>query len=111
MIQWYVLLFGFLLATIDTIVFPLLKLNYLHIIKGYWPLIVSFFLYGSQALLFYKSFSYETMTVMNIFWNMASNIMVTLVGIFGLNEKISRRKILGIIIGFVSIYLLASDDR
>jgi drug/metabolite transporter (DMT)-like permease len=111
MFQWFVLLYGFLLAAIDSLVFPLLKLRYLNIIHGIWPIIISFFLYGGQALLFYKSLSYETMTVMNIFWNMASNILITTIGIFGLKEHLSLRKILAIVIGFVSMYLLLSDNE
>jgi drug/metabolite transporter (DMT)-like permease len=109
MFQWKIIQYGTLLALIDCIVFPILKLRYLNVLSGYSPLIFSFLLYGVQSLLFYKSLQFETMVVMNIFWNMASNILVTIIGIYGLHEKISKQKIFGIIFGFIALYLLSTD--
>jgi drug/metabolite transporter (DMT)-like permease len=107
--QWNVIQYGILLAFIDCIVFPILKLRHLQVLTGYTPLVFSFLLYGVQSLIFYKSLKFETMAVMNIFWNMASNILVTIIGIYGLKEKISKRKLYGILLGFVALYLLSTS--
>jgi drug/metabolite transporter (DMT)-like permease len=108
MIQWQIIQYGLLLTLIDCIVFPILKLRYLDILSGFSPLVFSFILYGAQTLLFYKSLQFETMAVMNIFWNMASTILVTVIGIYGLHEKISKRKMFGILFGFIALYLLST---
>jgi multidrug transporter EmrE-like cation transporter len=108
MINWNAVIFGFLLAAIDTVVFPTLKLRFINYLHGNWPLIISFFLYGIQALLFYYTLRFESMAVMNVIWNMASNLTVTIIGILALKEVVSMRKMVGIILSFVCLYLLSS---
>jgi drug/metabolite transporter (DMT)-like permease len=50
------------------------------------------------------------MTVMNILWDLSSDIIVTFIGIFILGEKIGFRKSIGIVLSFIAIYLFTFED-
>lgn len=102
------LLHGLALAIIDATVLPLLKLRFSHKVTGLWPLVVAFLAYGSQTLIFYNSLRYETMTVMNVLWDVMSDVIVTFIGLFILKEVVTTKKLIGIAFGFVSLYLLSS---
>jgi drug/metabolite transporter (DMT)-like permease len=108
MLQWIIILHGLVLALIDATVLPLLKLRFTHKVKGLWPLITAFIAYGSQTLIFFNSLRYETMTVMNVLWDVMSDVIVTIIGLFILKEVVTKKKIIGICFGFVSLYLLSS---
>lgn len=108
MFSWIMILHGAALAFIDATVLPLIKLRFTHKVTGLWPLIVAFLAYGSQTLIFFNSLRYETMTVMNVLWDVMSDIIVTFIGLFVLKEVVSAKKLLGIAFGFVSLYLLSS---
>ena len=108
MLNWIMLLHGFALAFIDATVLPLLKLRFTHKVTGLWPLITAFIAYGSQTLIFFNSLCYETMTVMNVLWDVLSDIIVTIIGLFILKEVVTMKKIIGICLGFISLYLLSS---
>jgi multidrug transporter EmrE-like cation transporter len=51
---------------------------------------------------------YSSLTVMNVLWDLLSDVFVSLFGIFVFKENISTRKLIGIAISFVSIYLMNS---
>ena len=99
---------GLILALIDATVLPLLKLRFTHKVTGLWPLVVAFLAYGSQTLIFFNSLRYETMTVMNVLWDVMSDIIVTLIGLFVLKEVVTMKKLAGIGFGVVALYLLSS---
>ena len=67
-------------------------------------------LYAIQPFSFLESLNFESMTVMNILWDLSSDIIVTFIGIFILGEKIGFRKALGISLSFVAIYLFTFED-
>ena len=105
----FIMLFhGLILALIDATVLPLLKLRFTHKVTGLWPLVVAFLAYGSQTLIFFNSLRYETMTVMNVLWDVMSDIIVTLIGLFVLKEVVTTKKLAGIGFGVVALYLLSS---
>ena len=108
MFSQIMLLHGLALAIIDATVLPLLKLRFSHKVTGLWPLVVAFLAYGSQTLIFYNSLRYETMTVMNVLWDVMSDVIVTFIGLFILKEVVTTKKLIGIAFGFVSLYLLSS---
>lgn len=64
-------------------------------------------IYSMQPLLFLKSLSFETMTVMNILWDITSDVVVTLIGLFYFKETLSNVKRLALFFAFVSIVLFS----
>jgi len=64
-----------------------------------------------QPFLFFSSLSFESMTVMNIMWDLLSDVLVTISGIYVFNEKISSTKFLGILLAMVSMLLLTHESK
>jgi multidrug transporter EmrE-like cation transporter len=94
------------MASIDAFIFSLLKAKYLGISKAFWIIPLSMLVYSTQPLMFYSSLSIESMTVMNILWNVMSNIIVSLIGIFLFGEVLSINQYVGIIFSLIGITLL-----
>jgi multidrug transporter EmrE-like cation transporter len=66
--------------------------------------------YSLQPLIFLKSLQYETMAVMNIMWDMMSDLYVALIGLFYFKEKITSVKMVGLSFAFIAIVLLSYDS-
>ena len=63
--------------------------------------------YSIQPLIFLHTLSQSTLTVMNLLWNVSSDVMVTLTGLYYFNEKINEVNKLGILLSFIAMFLLA----
>jgi len=109
MINYIPLAYASVMATIDALSFSALK----EISTKAWPmaafpLVILF--YAIQPVIFFKSLKFESMTVMNLMWDLMSDILVTFVGIFILGEKIGFRKAVGIVLSFIALYLFTFED-
>ena len=100
----YQLIMGIVLALLDTVSLPLLKTAYIQNNKVFLSLGIIIGIV--QKLIFYNSMKYTTLTVLNVLWDLLSDVFVTMYGIFIFKETISVRKLFGIALSFVSIYLL-----
>jgi multidrug transporter EmrE-like cation transporter len=49
---------------------------------------------------------FETLTVMNLLWDMTSDVLVTAVGLLYFEETLSPRKMLGVVLSFIAMCLL-----
>ena len=67
-------------------------------------------LYALEPLIFLKAMSYEGMVVTNLVWNLLSNIIVTLQGVFIFGESIKGLRWVGIAMSLVALTLLAYTD-
>jgi len=94
------------MACIDGLSLSLLKLKHTGIIKSAWVLPFTMLIYSTQPLIFYKALSLENMTVLNLLWDVISDIIVTFIGIFIFNETITIYQALGIVFCFIGITLL-----
>jgi EamA domain-containing membrane protein RarD len=75
----------------------------------YW-LIVPVILYGLQILIFYYGLHKTSMTILNITWNLISNILVTLIGIYYFGERINNLRIVAFVLAFFAIVLFGIDS-
>ena len=101
--------FAAFMACIDTVAFSFLKeISIKSISSAFFPFVV--LLYSFQPWIFLQSLKYESMTVMNIMWDLSSDILVTLFGLFVLGERIGFRKAVGIALSFVAMYLFTFED-
>jgi multidrug transporter EmrE-like cation transporter len=99
---------GLLMACIDVFVLSAMKLKSIGSLNG-WVLPVAVLVYSMQPLIFYKSLGTETMTVMNLFWDLSSDVLVTLVGLFVFKEYLTPRRMAGVILSLISLFLLAGE--
>lgn len=105
------ILFGLLMAAIDVGMLGIIKsvsVGWLRSIK--W-MIVPTIVYALQPWIFLKSLSFSSMVSMNLMWDIFSDILVTGAGLFYFKEKVSNKKMIGILFAFVAIYLMTADDE
>lgn len=101
--------FATLMATIDAFGLSLLKnISTKAVSFSFMP--IASLIYAIQPFIFLQSLNYESMTVMNILWDLTSDIIVTFVGLFVLGEEIGFRKAIGIVLSFIAIYLFTFED-
>lgn len=104
------LLVGLTLAFNDVISFGITKEVYLqNKLKSIYWLIIPVILYSLQVLIFYYGLGKTSMSVLNITWNLISNVIVTLVGIYYFKEHITNLKYVALLFAFASIGLFAVD--
>jgi len=97
------------MASVDVVAFSIIKkISEKAFLPGF--AIVSMLLYALQPILLLQALPYESVAVMNILWNLISSVVVALVGVFVLRENISTRKLMGIVIGIVAMFLFSFED-
>jgi drug/metabolite transporter (DMT)-like permease len=101
--------FGATMAILDTLMLSLLK--YMRVEKQslYW-ILLPMLIYSLQPVLFYMSLNYESLTVMNLLFDLISDILVTFVGLFIFQETIGPYKKAGVVLSFISIFLMSLND-
>jgi drug/metabolite transporter (DMT)-like permease len=102
--------FGGTMALIDVFILSSLKALNLGWIKWRGILIISMLVYSIQPLLFLESLNHSTLTIMNLLWDVMSDVLVTGVGLFYFSEKLSNLKKIGVFFSFISIILLTWKD-
>ncbi len=102
--------FGGTMAMIDGLILSALKAFHLGWIQWRGILIVSMLVYSCQPLLFLESLKHNSLTVMNLLWDVMSDVLVTAIGLFYFSEKLTRFKKAGVLLSIVSIFLLTWKD-
>jgi multidrug transporter EmrE-like cation transporter len=67
-------------------------------------------LYAFEPYIFLKALAHSNMVVTNLTWNLASNILVTLTGVFFFRESIRGLKWLAIALSLFSLAIFAYSD-
>jgi len=67
-------------------------------------------LYAFEPYVFLKAMAHSNMLTTNLIWNLASNILVTLLGVFFFKEKIKGLKWLAIGLSLFSLGIFAYSD-
>lgn len=106
--RWNTIGLGLGMAAIDVFVLSAMKLKSIGALNG-WVLPIAVLVYSMQPLIFYKSLGQETMTIMNLFWDLSSDVLVTLVGLFVFKEYLTPRRMAGVVLSLVSLFLLAGE--
>lgn len=103
--------FGFAatMASIDATMLTLIKYISTQKHQFGW-IILPMIVYSLQPVLFFLSLQYETLIVMNLLWDVISDVIITGIGLFVFKEKIGPYKKLGVIFSFISIILMSLND-
>jgi len=99
-------LYALFMASVDGLVMPLLKAKHLGMLKGIWMFPLSMLIYSIQPLIFYSALSLESMTVMNVLWDVMSDVIVTIIGFAVFGEILSTQQYIGIVVSLIGITLL-----
>jgi drug/metabolite transporter (DMT)-like permease len=109
-INWVPVGFGALMASIDVFTFSITKTisdNRSRFLK--W-MVLPTILYAIQPWIFLSSLQFESLIVMNLMWDLMSDVLVTATGLLYFKEKLGPYKTLGVILSFVSIVLMSLED-
>lgn len=98
------------MASIDALVMAGIKQYDMGVIPWRGIVPIAMLIYSFQPYLFLQALQYESMTVMNILWDIISDILVTVMGIFYFKEQISSMKQVGLAFAFVAIVLMSYDE-
>lgn len=102
--------FASILSSVDVLAFGLVKEVDLKELNPYF-VVIAMLLYAVQPLILWKALQYETLTIVNIMWNIISSIFIAIMGLGLLHERLSYRERIGCILGFLSIYLFAFTNE
>ncbi len=102
--------FGGSMALIDAFILSTLKAYNLGWIQWRGILIIAMLVYSFQPMIFLESLNHNSLTVMNLLWDVMSGVIVTAIGLFIFSEKLTRLKKIGVFFSFISIILLTWKD-
>lgn len=103
-------LYALYMASVDAIVMPLLKAKKLGMLTGNWMFPLASLVYATQPFIFYNSLSTDSMTVMNLLWDVMSDVLVAVIGVFVFGESLSPLQWLGMVLSILGITLLGCCD-
>jgi multidrug transporter EmrE-like cation transporter len=108
-INWNILGYGVGFGLMDALSLPVVK----AVSIGANPLwmILPTVLYASIPSLFLIALQHETLTIMNLVWDLTSDLVVTTIGLIGFGEKISPTKALGIVFSFCGLALMSYESH
>ena len=108
--EWTALAFGTVMASIDVVMLGIIKSVSLNQSKLLRWMIVPTIAYAVQPWIFLESLKFESLIVMNLMWDLISDILVTLVGFFYFKERLGPYKTFGVVLSIFSIALMSITD-
>jgi len=100
---------GICMALIDVISMGTSKYVNLGILSNNW-LGFAIILYGFQMVLFNIGLKTTQMTVLNLSWNLFSNIIITIIGIYYFKENINQLETYGILFAIFALFLFGLGE-
>jgi len=104
------IVFGIVMALIDISMMGTLKLVNQGNLAYSTGFPIATLLYAFEPYVFLKAMTHSNMVVTNLIWNLASNILVTLAGVFFFGESIKGLKWLAIGLSLFSLAIFAYSD-
>jgi multidrug transporter EmrE-like cation transporter len=107
MLDYTAILYGTAMALIDVGMIGLVKEISRSTVKYLGLMIIPTIAYAIQPWIFLSALRTETMTVMNLMWDLLSDVLVAIVGILYFGEKIGPVRMVGLTLAFISLCLLS----
>ena len=101
------IILGSIMGLIDVFMMASLKMVHNKTLSSRIGIPFSVGVYALQPLIFFKALDYESMVIMNLVWDLTSDIFVTLQGILVFGESFKGIKLLGVVLSFISLALMA----
>ena len=108
--EWAPLAFGTIMASIDVVMLGIIKSVSLNQSKLLRWMIIPTIAYAVQPWLFLASMKFESLIVMNLMWDLISDILVTLVGVFYFKEQVGPYKTIGVVLSLISMTFMSITD-
>ena len=104
------LVIAFSLAVLDVINNYLLKNVSLKALSLPIGMGISMILYLIQPWIVLKGLNFGSLTILNLAWDLMSDVLVTMLGLWYFGEKVVGLKLWGVLFAFLAILLFAIDD-
>ena len=102
---------GGLMALMDSSVLSLLKAYNIGWIKWNGVILISMLIYSIHPLIFLESLKTNGLIIMNLLFDVMSDIIITCVGLFYFSEKLTGIKKVGVLLSVISVILLSWKDE
>ena len=109
-VNWIPIAYGAVMASIDVFMLGIIKTISGDVPRFIRWMILPTVIYALQPWIFLSSLRFESLIVMNLMWDLISDILVTATGFLYFKERIGPYKTLGVILSFVSIVLMSIQD-
>lgn len=109
-LNWIPIAYGAVMAGIDVFMLGIIKTVSQNPSRFFKWMVLPTIIYAIQPWIFLSSLRFESLIVMNLMWDLISDILVTATGFLYFKEKIGPYKTLGVILSFVSIVLMSIQD-
>lgn len=103
------ILYAIVMASFDVVMLAIIKAYSIGWLKSVKWMILPTLAYALQPWIFLKALSFESMIVMNLLWDLVSDVLVTFNGAIVFKEKLSYTKIAGVITSLLGMYLLSCE--
>ena len=103
------LAYGLGLAALDVVSFPLVK----RVSTGWsmaW-MAIPVLVYSMAPVVLLSALRTETLSVMNLLWDMLSDVLITAIGFFVFSERVAPLKAIGVCLSLVSVFLLTYENE
>ena len=102
---------GGLMALMDSTVLSLLKAYNIGWIKWNGVILISMLIYSIHPIIFLESLKTNGLIIMNLLFDVISDIIITCVGLFYFSEKLTSIKKVGVSLSIISVILLSWKDE
>ena len=109
-LNWVPIAYGAVMAGIDVFMLSIIKGVSKDVPRFIKWMVLPTIIYALQPWIFLSSLRFESLIVMNLMWDLMSDILVTATGLLYFKEKLGPYKTLGVILSFASIVLMAMED-
>jgi len=104
------LVFGVLMSLIDVIMMTSAKMVKEGTLSSSAGIPFIFIIYALEPLIFLKALNYEGIVITNLIWDLTSDILVTLQGIFVFGETLSPLRWIGVVFAMIAIVIFGYTD-
>jgi len=101
---------GSFMAILDVVMMSLAKYSSKGQIAYGTALPLATVVYALEPYIFFKSLKYESLTSMNLIWDLTSDVLVTLLGVFWFRESIKGLRWIAVLFAIFSLGLFAYTE-
>ena len=105
------IVFGLAMSSLDVGMMSIAKMSSKGEIPFMTALPIATLIYSLEPFLFMKSLKYESLTSMNLIWDLTSDVMVTILGVFYFKESIKGLRWLAVLFAMFSLSLFAYTEE
>ena len=101
--------FGLIFGLLDAIGLPTIKAVSNGMLSTSW-MTLPVILYAVSPFIFLTGLRSHSLTILNLVWDLSSDLIITLIGLFFFKESISYTKMVGVCLSFVALFLMSYES-